>query len=137
VGLRVAEALLAEMTMQDIVGPDGNGQDEARLSPVAMQALDIVLALQPETAWPRIEEGAALAGPRFLEGLHGWARHRHERGLQVRWADWPPDLLLRMAQLLYSVYPPEADPPAEGAWVTVTPAFTLRDLRSRVALRLA
>ncbi len=125
-GLRTARALLSGQSMEQILRVTAAGMSTGEPDDLGIQALKVLLALAPEEVWPRIEEGALLAGERFLdklEGLTAWARE----GLQVRWQTWPTDRISRLARLLFAVYPPENDPPENDG--LLSPADDLRRLR--------
>lgn len=132
--LRVALSVLGDRSMEDILGISTDGLAIGEPDQLAVRALDVLLAVAPKEAWPRIEAGAALAPKRLLESLRGLGTHPRE-GLKARWQTWPPDRVVSLARLLFSAYPPEEDP--ESTAGRVTAAYEHRLLRWRVLGHLA
>ncbi|HXO40068.1 MAG TPA: hypothetical protein VN999_01370 [Thermoanaerobaculia bacterium] len=129
-GLRVSHSVLQESFVIQLLPAGADGSRQGRIDALGIQALDILLALDPEAVWPRFEEGAALAGERFLELLRGFGNNARE-GLRVNWFTWPPDRLVRLTRVLFAAYPPENDPLEEGAG-PVLPKHEFRQLCWRI-----
>ena len=135
-GVRVARSVLAGRTMEQIL-PAADGRLVHEPDALGLQALCVLLALAPGEVWPRVEEGAALAGSRFLEKLPGFTHWAQER-LAVGWEDWPLERIARLAALLFAGYPPEDDPPEKDSLVrSLGPVDDLRELRWRTLRHLA
>ncbi|HEX3529418.1 MAG TPA: hypothetical protein VH988_20360 [Thermoanaerobaculia bacterium] len=134
VGLRVARSMLRDLPMNQILRAAKEGTAAGEPDSLGMQALDILLALAPDEAWPLVEEGAAVVGRVFFDKLRGFTSNARE-GLQVHWMEWPPERQAHLAQQLFAAYPPEDDPHSENGYVS--PPDDNRGLRWRLLEYLA
>jgi hypothetical protein len=134
-GLRVARAVLEKSFLIQLLPAGADGSRQVQGDALGIQALDILLALDPQAVWPRFEQGAALAGNHFLEFLRGFGYNARE-GLRVNWPAWPPDRLVRLTRALFAAYPPELDPAEEGPGL-VLPQHEFRLLRWQILEHLA
>ncbi|HVR10219.1 MAG TPA: hypothetical protein VMW75_19385 [Thermoanaerobaculia bacterium] len=123
--LRLSRSVLAARPLARILAVHEPGGQPDRLG---LRALEILLALAPDEAWPRIKEGAALGGKDLLEQLRGFGPGAPE-GLRIDWSSWPPERILELAEVLFAAYPREQDPPETEGGVLVTRDFELRQLR--------
>jgi hypothetical protein len=134
-GLRVARAVLEKSFLIKLLPAGADGSRPVQVDALGIQALDILLALDPQAVWPRFEQGAALAGHHFLERLRGFG-HNAREGLRVNWPAWPPDRLVRLTGVLFAAYPPELDPAEERPGL-VLPQHEFRLLRWQILEHLA
>jgi hypothetical protein len=93
--------------------------------------LNCRLVLDPEGAWPLVEEGFRRRGTGALQDLNALQQHgRH--GLRADLAGWTVARLEALGRLLLRAYPVRSDPDREGRIITVTAETQLRDTRDRV-----
>jgi hypothetical protein len=129
-GQQVAHAVLERLSLNQISPAAVDGSPQVHIDALGIQALDILLALDPEAIWPRFEEGAAVAGRQLLEQLRGFGYNARE-GLRVNWLAWPADRMRRLSKVLFATYPPEDDTPEETGGL-VLPQHEFRQLRWRI-----
>jgi len=128
-GVAVARAVLDQRRMSEVLGV---GVSELLINDpdrLALEALNVLLALAPDDAWPLIEDGAMLASNVLFSNLGSLARTAR-LGLNARWQDWPFERVVRLAELLFVAFPPEEDPPDRSGLVQTSDE--LRDLRWRL-----
>ena len=91
----------------------GEGDDDELLR---RAALDVLLALDAESAWSLIEVDHRRRG---AEALRDWSSLRRGSGLSVNLADWPTDRLEGLGRVLLEAFPlpPEDEPPHHTGWL--------------------
>ncbi len=98
---------------------------------IGSKALDILLALAPDAAWPLIKEGFEILGKELLtrlSALHGRSLSHFAVDLSV----WPTERIAELEEMLLRAYPPEDDPDLSGRAFSLTPDHELRRLRYRL-----
>jgi hypothetical protein len=93
--------------------------------------LNCRLVLDPEGAWPMVEEDFRRREAEALRDLNVLQEHgRH--GFRIDMAGWPVARLEALERLLLCAYPVRSDPEREGRIITMTAETQLRDTRDRV-----
>jgi hypothetical protein len=118
----------------DLAGPIAASWFE--LSPVQSETtnrlrwagLNCRLVLDPDGAWPLIEETVNRLGREALEGIP--ALYQRHGQLRVNLVEWPTKRLESLGRLLLNAFPVSADPDQRGG--SVTPAVELRNVRDQV-----
>jgi len=93
--------------------------------------LNFRLALDPEGAWPLIEEDYRRRGAELLRELSVFQQHgRH--AIRIDLTGWPVSRLEALGRLLLREYPIHSDPERADRIIKVTPETQLRDTRDQL-----
>jgi len=93
---------------------------------LAKPALNVLLRLSPNDAWPRLREDLSKGD---IDGLLSLGQLFDYRNYHA-FSNWPAERLYELASMLFSAFPPSADP--EGLDGFVTPEMLCRQLRDAI-----